>query len=144
MVKLLTNYEVTQIHPNTKSYSLIEELQNISILGKIVITQKKNNFIISVCNQLGEVLFTISPGSIGYRKGNRKNPLTYKEVAKELAIRIKKDTVLSNFELIFKGICKGKSVLVNTLIASEVAIFSIVTEHFYPKNGCKPRKQRRL
>lgn len=144
MVNLVTNYELNSEIIGGKSYSLIEERQNISIVGKIVVTQKRNNFIVSVCSQNGKVLFSISPGIIGYKKGNRKNPLTYKEVAKVLSDRLKKETTLKYFEVIFKGICRGKNVIVNTLSTSNINIFSITTESFYPKNGCKPKKQRRL
>jgi len=134
----ITNYN------NSTNYNLIEHINKINKIGKIVITQKRNNFIASVTNLQGEVLLTESPGTVGYKKANRKNMMTYKEVIRILAFKIKKETNLKYFQLIFKGICKGKRIVINSLMSSKLQVISIISEVFYPKNGCRPKKQRRL
>ena len=134
----ITNYNIKS------NYNLIEHVNKITKMGKIVVTQKRNNFIVSVTNMNGEVFFTVSPGTIGYKKANRKNMMTYKEVIKILSHKIMKDTDLKYFQLIFKGICKGKRLIVQGLMATNLQVISIVSEVFFPKNGCRPKKQRRL
>jgi len=129
---------------NTPEYNLIEHINKITKIGKIIITQKRNNFIASVTNINGDVLFSESPGTVGYKKSNRKNMMTYKEVIRILSLKISKETDLKYFQLIFKGICKGKRIVLNTLMASNIQLITIISEVFYPKNGCRPKKQRRL
>jgi len=134
----ITNYN------NSLDFNLIEHINKINKIGKIVITQKRNNFIASVTNINGDVLFIETPGSVGYKKSNRKNMMTYKEVIRALSYKIHKETDLKFFQLIFKGICRGKRLVLNSLMASNIRVISIVSEVFYPKNGCRPKKQRRL
>ena len=110
----------------------------------IIVTQKKNNFIISITNKNGDVLFSESPGTIGYTKAARKNFYTYQEVLKVLFYKLEANSSIYNFNLVFKGICKGKQNIINTLVNLNVNIISITSEVFYAKNGCRPKKQRRL
>jgi len=110
----------------------------------IVVTQKKNNFTISVTDENGDLIFWESPGTIGYSKSARKNFYTYQEVSKALSYRMEIFPRDTKYKLIFKGICKGKQSIVNTLSLMGVEITSITSEVFFAKNGCRPRKKRRL
>lgn len=128
----------TPLYDNTKDESLKKVILNI------VVTQKKNNFIVSITNNLGEVLLTESPGTIGYSKSARKNFYTYQEVTKAIFSKIDKISKNSSYIVIFKGICKGKQSVINTLTSLGADIRGITSEVFFAKNGCRPKKQRRL
>jgi len=129
---------------NKNSFNLIENIYKITSIGKIIITQKKNNFIVSVTDINGNVLYTESPGTIGYRKSKRKSFYAYSEVIKIIIYKIKKNSNLKNFQIIFRGICKGKKQIIGTISKLDINIYSIVSEVLFPKNGCRPKKQRRL
>lgn len=130
---------------NKINYKLKDNDNSISYnIYNIIITQKKNNFIISLTDNKGNVLFNESPGTIGYTKAARKNFYTYQEVLKVLFYKIDNSSNYKHFNLIFKGLCKGKQSIINTLINLNVNLVSISSEVFYAKNGCRPKKQRRL
>lgn len=127
------------------NYSLKDTDSSIAYnVYNIIVTQKKNNFIISLTDSKGNVLFSESPGTIGYTKAARKNYYTYQEVLKVLFYKIETNINANYFNLIFKGICKGKQSIINTLVNLNINIISITSEVFYAKNGCRPKKQRRL
>ena len=127
-----------------KNYNHIHNRYKINTIGQIIISQKRNNYVINVTRLNGEIIFNQTPGTIGYAKSIRKHIMTYKEVIDIIIYRIQKETKLKYFKLIFKGICKGKRIIINNLMYSKIKIFTINSEIFYPHNGCRPKKQRRL
>jgi len=131
-------------YTNKIQFNSISNNQLITSLGKIVVTQKRNNCVISITTLDGKVLLTETPGTIGYKKSARKNPIFLKEVIKILSTKILKKTNFKYFQLIFKGISRNKKIIINSLLLSKIKLFSITSEIFIPKNGCKLKKQRRL
>lgn len=139
----MSQYITTYTNKNTK-FNLIDNANKIDLIGKIVVTQKRNNCVFSITNLQGDVFITETPGTIGYKKSNRKNTMSYKELLRVLVAKARKNTEFTCFQLIFKGMCRNKKFIVSSLINLNVKIFSIVSEVYVPKNGCRAKKQRRL
>jgi len=127
-----------------QNYNLIENINKIDSIGKIVVTQKRNNCVFSITNLKGDVFITETPGTIGYKKSNRKNIIGYTDLIDIIITKTFKNTNFTSFQIVFKGICKNKKFILNTLVNLNVRILSIVSEIFLPRNGCKTKKQRRL
>ncbi len=103
-----------------------------------------NNTLITITDPNGDVLCTVSSGSVGGFKGSRKStPFAATRAAEAAAQRAKK-MGLVEVEVRVKGPGGGREAAVTGLQSAGLKIISIEDQTPIPHNGCRPRKKRRV
>jgi small subunit ribosomal protein S11 len=102
-----------------------------------------NNTLFTITNALGNTLFWMSSGSIGYKGAKRASP------AAAEATGIKVGTSLSTYHcneihVHLNGIGPGRISSIKGLKKSGITILTIKDVTPIAHNGCRPPKKRRL
>lgn len=111
--------------------------------GKVFISSSYNNTIVSLADELGNVLCWRSAGSIGFKGTKKGTPFAASKVAEAMAEALKKMNV-EKVQVFVRGIGSGRDSAVRSLAARGVDIVSIKDITPIPHNGCRPRKVRRV
>ena len=91
----------------------------------------------------GNVVCWSSAGKHGF-KGSRKATPYAAQVATQAVINSAKDFGLQNVVVVISGPGVGREASLRALQASEINVTSIIDKTYYPHNGCRPSKKRRV
>jgi len=111
--------------------------------GKIYIKSTYNNTVISVADQVGNILFWMSAGRIGFKGTKKGTPFAASKVAESIIEGINK-VGLKEVEVFIKGIGQGRESALRSLANRGVNIVRIKDVTPIPHNGCRPPKPRRV
>ncbi len=111
--------------------------------GKAYIKSTYNNTIVTLTDNLGNVIAWSSAGAVGFKGPKKATPYAASRVIEILIERVKK-TGLSAIEVFVKGIGSGRESAIRTLAASGMEILSIKDVTPLPHNGPRPKKARRV
>jgi small subunit ribosomal protein S11 len=115
-----------------------------SILAGVVhIYATFNNTIISITDMQGNLICWSSAGKHGF-KGSRKATPYAAQVATQSAIIAAKECGLQTAIVEIVGPGVGREASLRALQASDINVTSIVDTTYYPHNGCRPAKRRRV
>lgn len=111
--------------------------------GQVHIKASFNNIIISVTNNVGQVISWSSAGKMGFR-GSKKNTPYAAQVASGDCAKKAYDLGLRKVDVFIKGPGSGRDSAIRALagIGLDVATITDVTP--LPHNGCRPPKRRRV
>ncbi|MDA0193636.1 MAG: 30S ribosomal protein S11 [Bacteroidetes bacterium] len=115
----------------------------VEALGQAHIRASFNNIIISLTNNLGQVVAWSSAGKMGF-KGSKKNTPYAAQVAAQDASKAAYDAGLRKVELFVKGPGSGRESAIRTIQNSGIEISTIKDMTPLPHNGCRPPKRRRV
>ena len=110
--------------------------------GFLYISSSYNNTILTLTDELGNVLCWISAGKIGFKGTKKGTPYAANKAAELMAQNIQKFRV-DKIHVKVKGIGSGRESAVRALAAHGVNIVSIEDRTPIPHNGCRPPKPRR-
>jgi small subunit ribosomal protein S11 len=113
------------------------------ILGNITILASFNNIIISVTDIQGNVITWGSSGKLGFKGSRKATPYAAQMVANSVVEKAK-EYGLQTANVIVRGPGSGRESALRALQGSGVAVLKIVDNTYYPHNGCKPPKRRRM
>ena len=113
------------------------------ILGNITILVTFNNTIVSVTDGQGNVIAWSSSGKLGFAGSKKATPYVAQLVASD-AISKAKEYGLQTANIIVRGPGAGKESALRALQGSGVSVIKIVDSTYYPHNGCRPSKKRRM
>ncbi|MDR0571244.1 MAG: 30S ribosomal protein S11 [Rickettsiales bacterium] len=113
------------------------------ILGNITILASFNNVIISVSDIQGNVITWGSSGRMGFKGSRKATPYAAQMVASSV-IEKAKEYGLQTANVIVRGPGSGRESALRALQGSGIAVLKIVDNTYYPHNGCKPPKRRRM
>ncbi len=111
--------------------------------GRIYISSTYNNTIITLTDQLGNVLLWRSAGNIGFKGTKKGTSYAASRVAQAIA-EICNRLKIKEVDVFVKGIGGGRDTALRTLSNQGLEIESIRDVTPIPHNGCRPRKPRRV
>jgi small subunit ribosomal protein S11 len=112
--------------------------------GVVYVTATFNNTVITVTDEIGNVICWASAGALGF-KGSKKSTPYAAQQAVEDAMAKAKEHGLKEFGIKVQGPGSGRETAVKSLGSMEgmrVLWFKDVTP--LPHNGCRPPKKRRV
>ncbi|MFP4333679.1 MAG: 30S ribosomal protein S11 [Campylobacterales bacterium] len=112
--------------------------------GVVYVTATFNNTVITVTDEIGNVICWASAGALGF-KGSKKSTPYAAQQAVEDAMSKAKEHGLKEFGIKVQGPGSGRETAVKSLGATEgmrVLWFKDITP--LPHNGCRPPKKRRV
>ncbi len=115
----------------------------IEPVGQAHIHSSFNNIIVSLTNNLGQVISWSSAGKMKFR-GSKKNTPYAAQVAAEDCARKAYDLGLRKVKVYVKGPGNGRESAIRAISGSGIEVTEIVDVTPLPHNGCRPPKRRRV
>jgi len=125
-----------------KSTTASKKRRNI-VVGTVTILASFNNTIVSVADTQGNVIAWSSSGKMGF-KGSRKSTPYAAQMVTTNAIEKAKEYGFQTANVIVRGPGVGRESALRSLQGSGVSVLSITDNTYYPHNGCRPPKRRRM
>ena len=111
--------------------------------GQAHIQATFNNIIISITNNIGQVISWSSAGKMGFR-GSKKNTPYAAQLAAEDCTKVALEAGLKRVKVFVKGPGAGRESAIRTIHNNGVLVTEIVDVTPVPHNGCRPPKKRRV
>jgi len=111
--------------------------------GQVHINATFNNTLITITDEVGNVISWSSAGSVGF-KGSRKSTPYAAQVASEDAGKKAAEHGMKNVAVFVKGPGSGRETALRALQAVGFTVTSIKDVTPIPHNGCRPPKRRRV
>ena len=102
-----------------------------------------NNTIVSMTDQLGNVISWASAGTSGF-KGSRKSTPYAARVAAQTAAEVAQNQGMQEVDVFVKGPGPGRESSIRAILASNIKVRSITDVTPIPHNGVRPPKKRRV
>ena len=120
-----------------------KSLKNIA-KGIIYVTATFNNTVITLTDEMGNVIAWKSAGSLGFKGSKKSTPYAAQQAVEELMEKAK-DNGLKEVGIKVQGPGGGRETAVKAIGATEgikVSFLKDITP--LPHNGCRPPKKRRV
>ena len=115
----------------------------VEAVGQAHVQSTFNNIIISLTNNMGQVISWSSAGKMGFR-GSKKNTPYAAQLASEQCAKEAFDLGLRKVKVYLKGPGAGRESAIRTIHTAGIEVLEIVDVTPLPHNGCRPPKQRRI
>ena len=115
----------------------------VTSIGQAHIKCSFNNIIISITNELGQVISWSSAGKMGFR-GSKKNTPFAAQIATEDAVKSAYELGLRKVDIFIKGPGSGRDSSIRAMQNAGLDVMSINDVTPLPHNGCRPPKRRRV
>ena len=115
----------------------------VEALGQAHIHSSFNNIIISMTNNVGQVISWSSAGKKGFR-GSKKNTPYAAQVAAEECAKTAYDLGLRKVKVFVKGPGSGRESAIRAISGTGIDVTEITDVTPLPHNGCRPSKRRRV
>lgn len=102
-----------------------------------------NNTVVTITDQVGNVITWASAGNLGF-KGSRKSTPYAAQMAAEAAAKRAMDSGMRQVDVLVKGPGAGRESAIRALQAAGLDINMIKDVTPVPHNGCRPPKRRRV
>lgn len=116
--------------------------KNVSA-GNVYIQASFNNTIVTIADQMGNVVAWSTAGAKGFR-GSRKNTPFAAQVAAEDAARKAVEQGMRTVQVFVNGPGAGRESALRALQAAGLRVSLIKDTTPIPHNGCRPPKRRRV
>lgn len=115
----------------------------VESVGQAHVQSTFNNIIISLTNNMGQVISWSSAGKMGF-KGSKKNTPYAAQLAAEQASKEAMESGLRKVRVFVKGPGAGRESAIRTIHNTGIEVLEIVDITPMPHNGCRPPKKRRI
>ena len=112
-------------------------------IGRAYVNASFNNLIVTLTNNVGQVIAWSSAGKMGFR-GSKKNTPYAAQMAAQDASKKAYDAGLRKVKVYIKGPCAGRESAIRTIHTSGIEVSEIMDITPLPHNGCRPPKRRRV
>jgi small subunit ribosomal protein S11 len=102
-----------------------------------------NNTTVTITDQNGDVLVSMSAGNVGFKGSRKSTPFAAQRAAEEAASRARKMGI-TEVEVRVNGPGSGRESAVTALQGAGLRVSTIEDVTPLPHNGCRPRKKRRV
>jgi small subunit ribosomal protein S11 len=102
-----------------------------------------NNIIISLTNEMGQVISWSSAGKMGFRGSKKNTPYAAQMAAGDCA-KAAFDLGLRKVKVYVKGPGGGRESAIRTISQAGIEVSEIIDITPIPHNGCRPPKKRRV
>jgi len=111
--------------------------------GRVYIYSSYNNTLLTLTDNLGNVISNQSAGALGFKGTKKSTPFAASKVAEAIAV-IAKNRGMEKLEIRLRGIGSGRDSALRSLGAKSFDITSIRDLTPVPHNGPRMRKVRRV
>lgn len=111
--------------------------------GQAHIQASFNNIIISLTNNLGQVICWSSSGKMGFR-GSKKNTPYAAQIAASGCAKEAYNLGLRKVKVYVKGPGAGRESAIRSIHNNGIEVTEIIDVTPLPHNGCRPPKRRRV
>lgn len=115
----------------------------VEALGQAHVTSTFNNIIISLTNNVGQVISWSSAGKSGFR-GSKKNTPYAAQVSAEDAAKTAFDAGLRKVKVYVKGPGAGRESAIRAINNAGIEVAEIIDVTPMPHNGCRPKGRRKV
>ena len=109
----------------------------------ILLSSTFNNVIVTLTNNIGQVISWSSAGKSGFR-GSKKNTPYAAQVAAEDAAKTAYDLGLRKVKAYVKGPGAGRESAIRTIHGAGIEVTEIIDVTPMPHNGCRPKGRRKV
>jgi len=120
-----------------------KRIVKVDQLGQVYIHSSFNNIIVTIANDLGEVISWSSSGKMGFR-GSKKNTPYAAQVAASDCAKVAYDLGLRKAKVYVKGPGNGRESAIRSVHTIGIEVLEIIDVTPLPHNGCRPPKKRRV
>lgn len=126
-----------------KTTTAKKRVVKVESTGEAHISSTFNNVIVSLTNNIGQVISWSSAGKSGFR-GSKKNTPYAAQVAAEDATKTAYDAGLRKVKVYVKGPGAGRESAIRTIANSGIDVTEIIDVTPMPHNGCRPKGRRKV
>ena len=126
-----------------KTTSTKKRVVKVEAYGEAHISSTFNNVIVTLTNNIGQVISWSSAGKSGFR-GSKKNTPYAAQVAAEDAAKTAYDLGLRKVKAYVKGPGNGRESAIRAVHGAGIEVVEILDVTPLPHNGCRPPKRRRV
>ena len=126
-----------------KTTSTKKRVVKVEAYGEAHISSTFNNVIVTLTNNIGQVISWSSAGTSGFR-GSKKNTPYAAQVAAEDAAKTAYDLGLRKVKAYVKGPGAGRESAIRTIHGAGIEVTEIVDVTPMPHNGCRPKGRRKV
>ena len=126
-----------------KTTSTKKRVVKVEAYGEAHISSTFNNVIVTLTNNIGQVISWSSAGKSGFR-GSKKNTPYAAQVAAEDAAKTAYDLGLHKVKAYVKGPGAGRESALRTIHGAGIEVTEIIDVTPMPHNGCRPKGRRKV
>ena len=126
-----------------KTTSTKKRVVKVEAYGEAHISSTFNNVIVTLTNNIGQVISWSSAGKSGFR-GSKKDTPYAAQVAAEDAAKTAYDLGLRKVKAYVKGPGAGRESAIRTIHGAGIEVTEIVDVTPMPHNGCRPKGRRKV
>ena len=126
-----------------KTTSTKKRVVKVEAYGEAHISSTFNNVIVTLTNNIGQVISWSSAGKSGFR-GSKKNTPYAAQMAAEDCAKVAFDLGLRKVKAYVKGPGNGRESAIRTVHGAGIEVIEIIDVTPLPHNGCRPPKRRRV
>ena len=126
-----------------KTTSTKKRVVKVEAYGEAHISSTFNNVIVTLTNNIGQVISWTSAGKSGFR-GSKKNTPYAAQVAAEDAAKTAYDLGLRKVKAYVKGPGAGRESAISTIHGAGIEVTEIIDVTPMPHNGCRPKGRRKV
>ena len=126
-----------------KTTTAKKRVVKVEATGEAHISSTFNNVIVSLTNNIGQVISWSSAGKSGFR-GSKKNTPYAAQVAAEDAAKTAYDAGLRKVKVYVKGPGAGRESAIRTIANSGIDVTEIIDVTPMPHKGSRPKGRRKV
>jgi len=112
--------------------------------GKAFINATYNNTILSLADNIGDVISWASAGLAGFKGAKKATPYAAQIITKIAVQKAREEYGLEEVKVYVSGVGTGREAAIRALNANGLNITAIKDVTPIPHNGCRPKKPRRV
>jgi small subunit ribosomal protein S11 len=120
-----------------------KRIVKVDAIGRAYVNASFNNIIVTLTNNIGQVVSWSSAGKMGF-KGSKKNTPYAAQMAAQDASKVAYDAGLRKVKVYIKGPGAGRESAIRTIHSAGIEVMEIIDITPLPHNGCRPPKRRRV
>ena len=126
-----------------KTGTVKKKVVKVGAVGMAYVHSTFNNVIITITNEVGDVISWSSAGKMGFR-GSKKNTPYAAQMAAQDCAKVAFDLGLRKVKAYVKGPGNGRESAIRTVHGAGIEVTEIIDVTPLPHNGCRPPKRRRV
>ena len=126
-----------------KTTSTKKRVVKVEAYGEAHISSTFNNVIVTLTNNIGQVISWSSAGKSGFR-GSKKNTPYAAQVAAEDAAKTAYELGLRKVKAYVKGPGAGRESAITNIHGAGIEVTEIIDVTPMPHNGCRPKGRRKV
>ena len=112
--------------------------------GIIHIAATFNNTVVTITDEMGNVICWSSAGALGFKGSKKSTPYAAQQTIEDIMVKAKEHGI-KELHIKVQGPGSGRETAVKSVGATEgIKIISFKDVTPLPHNGCRPRKKRRI